>query len=80
MLPIKDVSGEFAPKVGIGSLLHLVNHLGQHAQAQQQRQDVTFIASVALRHRKRGPLTSSVDNTRVTLSVIPGLLKRAHLV
>lgn len=80
MLLIKDVSGEFAPKVGTRSLLRAVNHLGQHVQALQQRQDVASLASMALRHRKRGPLTSSVDNTTATLSVVPGLLKRAHLV
>lgn len=79
MLHTKNVSGDFAPKVGKRSLLHPVYHLGRHFHATQQRQDVTSIASVALRYRKRGPSTGSVDNTSVIVSVVR-LLKRANLV
>ena len=70
MALIKNVSGETIPDFDTMSLFHPVHHLGQRHQAIQQRQDVTSLANMALRHRKRGPLTSSCDNT----TAIPSFL------
>lgn len=56
----RNVSGEPAPNTDAMSLLYRLDVLAKIADGMEQRLDVTSIASMALRHRKRGPLIKQV--------------------